>query len=177
MRSSRSGGGWLEKDTKTHASRRIALDGETLRVLAEQRAFADELARLAVLHARKIATSLASSLTVCVRSCDICHSAIRTSTGYSRSDADSISRFSSFCCHPAYILRCLGSDGCRRLGHSNASMTLQVYSHLLQRLTGSGRTYWFARSNASTKRSPKPRPRSQTPVRLDSRCWRDDSAN
>ena len=44
-----SGGGWLQKDTKTHASRRIALDGETLRVLAEQRAYADELARVAEL--------------------------------------------------------------------------------------------------------------------------------
>ena len=41
------GGGWLEKDTKTHASRRIALDGETLRVLGEHQTYADELARVA----------------------------------------------------------------------------------------------------------------------------------
>ncbi|MGH9184354.1 MAG: hypothetical protein ACRD0U_00825 [Acidimicrobiales bacterium] len=38
------GGGWLEKDTKTHQSRCIALDAATLAVLQDHRARLDERA-------------------------------------------------------------------------------------------------------------------------------------
>ena len=40
----RDGGGWLEKDTKTHQSRRIALDPATIAMLERHRASADDLA-------------------------------------------------------------------------------------------------------------------------------------
>jgi len=155
------GGGWLEKDTKTHASRRIALDGETLRVLAEQRAFADELARLAGLACTE--DSYVFSLepdglrpllpTFVTRRFEL----VRATLGLTQI------RFHDFRHFAATRLISSGVSVrtvAGRLGHSNASMTLQVYSHFVAatdreaaELIGS------LVSNASTKRSPKPRPR------------------
>ena len=158
------GGGWLEKDTKTHASRRIALDGESLRVLAEQRAYADELARMAGLSLMH--ESYVFSLepdgqrpflpTYVTRRFEL----VRTNLGLTQIRLHDFRHFAATRLISSGVsVRTVAG----RLGHSNASMTLQVYSHFVEatdreaaELIGS------LVSNASPKRSTKPRPLKRT---------------
>jgi integrase len=157
------GGGWFEKDTKTHASRRIALDGETLRVLAEQRAYADELARVAglTLAGESYVFSLEPDgqrlllPTYVTRRFEL----VRANLGLTQIRLHDFRHFAATRLISSGVsVRTVAG----RLGHSNASMTLQVYSHFVEatdreaaELIGS------LVSNASTKRSTKPRPRKR----------------
>jgi integrase len=155
------GGGWLEKDTKTHASRRIAIDAETMKVLAEQRAYAEELAHLADLSLTD--ESFAFSLepdgqrpllpTFVTRRFEL----VRANLGLTQIRLHDFRHFAA--------TRLISSGVSARtvagrLGHSNASTTLQVYSHFVEaadqeaaELIGS------IVSTKKTKRSTKVRPR------------------
>jgi len=112
------------------------------------------------LHSRTKVTSLASNLTVSVRSCPRTSHGGSISKGQTRSDADSTSRFSSFCSHRLISSGVSVRTVAGRLGHSDASMTFQVYSHFVAatdreaaELIGS-----FV-SSALTKRSAKRPPK------------------
>jgi integrase len=155
------GGGWLEKGTKTHASRRIALDSETLRVLAEQQTYADEFARVAGLaltdggYIFSLEPDGQRPLlpTYVTRRFEL----VRGNLGLTQIRLHDLRHFAATRLISSGIsVRTVAG----RLGHSNASMTLQVYSHFVEatdreaaELIGS------LVSNASTKQSTKPRPR------------------
>ncbi|NNN09446.1 MAG: site-specific integrase [Acidimicrobiaceae bacterium] len=159
------GGGWQEKDTKTHASRRIALDSETLRVLAEQRVYADELARAAELTLMD--ESYVFSLepdgqrpllpTYVTRRFE----RVRGNIGLTQI------RFHDFRHFAATRLISSGVSVrtvAGRLGHSNASMTLQVYSHFVEAADQEAADLIGSLvSNASTNQKTKPRERKKNP--------------
>jgi len=153
------GGGWLEKDTKTHASRRIALDVETLRVLAEQRAYADELARVAELTLMD--ESYVFSLepdgqrpllpTYVTRRFEL----VRANLGLTHIRLHDFRHFAATRLISSGVsVRTVAG----RLGHSNASMTLQVYSHFVEASDReAAEVIGSLVSSTSTQRSTKPR--------------------
>ncbi len=127
------GGGWLEKDTKTHASRRIAIDAETMNVLAEQRSHAEELAQLAELSLTD--ESFVFSLepdgerpllpTFVTRRFEL----VRANLGLTQIRLHDFRHFAATRLISAGVS---ARTVAGRLGHSNASTTLQVYSHFVE---------------------------------------------
>jgi integrase len=126
-------GGWLEKDTKTHQSRRLALDAATLAVLERHRARLDE-------RASKVGTVVARGGFV------FTHAADASSPWLPNHQTH---RFAKLCrqiglggvrlhdLRHMHATQLLGASiGVRtvagRLGHANAATTLGVYAHLLQ---------------------------------------------
>lgn len=126
-------GGLVEKDTKTHAARRIALDPGTLAVLAEQRTAAQERAKAA--DAELVPTAYMFSAEPDGR----IPWTPTTVTKWFRSACDAVGiehvRLHDLRHFAATRLLAAGvpvRTVSGRLGHANAATTLTVYAHFLE---------------------------------------------
>jgi integrase len=127
------GGGVIEKDTKTHASRRIKLDQDTLDVLEAQRRLAHERASV-------IGIEVDADAYVFSREPDGStpwrpdrvtkeFAAIRDSLGYLDVRLHDLRHFvATRLIAEGVAVRTVSG----RLGHANASTTLSVYSHFIE---------------------------------------------
>ncbi len=126
-------GGVSEKDTKTHAARRIALDAGTLVVIAEQRALADRLAEAAELELSDDAYVFSPEPGGGVpwNPSTITHrfQRVRTSLDLGSVRLHDLRHFAATRLIAAGVpVRTVSG----RLGHANPSTTLTVYSHFLE---------------------------------------------
>jgi integrase len=126
-------GGLKEKDTKTHADRRIALDKETLEVFESQRAIATD-------RAKQVGMKIAANAYVFSREPDCLvpwtpgnvtnqFQAIRDSLGFTNMRLHDLRHFAATRLMAAGIpVRTVSG----RLGHANPSTTLSVYTHFVE---------------------------------------------
>ncbi len=126
-------GGVSEKDTKTHAARRIALDAGTLAVIAEQRALADRLAEAAELELSDDAYVFSPEPGGGVpwNPSTITHrfQRVRKSLDLGTVRLHDLRHFAATRLIAAGVpVRTVSG----RLGHANPSTTLTVYSHFLE---------------------------------------------
>jgi integrase len=128
-----SGGGLLEKDTKTHASRRIALDEHTLLVLESQRALVDERAAFfdvevledAFIFSREPDGSAPWTPDSATRS----FMKIRDELGFDNIRLHDLRHFAATRLIAGGVpVRTVSG----RLGHANPATTLSVYSHFVE---------------------------------------------
>lgn len=126
-------GGLVEKDTKNHAARRIALDAGTLSVLADQRRAAEERA-----DAAEVVLPEAGYVFSAEPDCSIPWTPT-TTTKWFQSARDALG-FENVRLHDLRhfaATRLLGAGVpvrtvSGRLGHANAATTLTVYAHFLE---------------------------------------------
>jgi integrase len=126
-------GGLKEKDTKTHADRRIALDSETLEVFEAQRAIATD-------RANQVGMKIATNAYVFSREPDCLvpwtpgnvtnqFQAIRNQLGFDKMRLHDLRHFAATRLMAAGIpVRTVSG----RLGHANPSTTLSVYAHFVE---------------------------------------------
>jgi integrase len=128
-----SGGGILEKDTKTHASRRIALDEHTLLVLESQRALIEERATFfgveviedAFIFSREPDGSAPWTPDSATRS----FMKIRDELGFDNIRLHDMRHFAATRLIAGGVpIRTVSG----RLGHANPATTLSVYSHFVE---------------------------------------------
>lgn len=126
------GGGWIEKDTKTHQSRRIALDPATVAVLEHHRASLDELA--AALGLERAPGGFVFSESVGVHPWLPNHQTQRFKALCRRLGIEGVRLHDLRHMHATQLL---GANidvrtVAGRLGHANAATTLGVYAQFLQ---------------------------------------------
>jgi integrase len=126
-------GGLIEKDTKTHAARRIALDPATLAVLAEQRDQANARASVAGVDlptsAYVFSTEPDGSIPWTPTTVTKWFQATREALGIENVRLHDLRHFAATRLLAAGVpVRTVSG----RLGHANAATTLTVYAHFLE---------------------------------------------
>ena len=126
-------GGLLEKDTKTHAIRRIALDSRTLDVLAQQRGAIDELAaqvEVALAPTSYVFThDPAGAVPWTPDYVTKNFQRLRSSLGLERVRLHDLRHFAATSLLAAGVpVRTVAG----RLGHANAATTLGIYAHFVE---------------------------------------------
>lgn len=127
------GGGWAEKGTKTHAERRVALDDTALAVLRRHRTWVNDLA--AELGVPKPADAFMFSLSpsgIAPLMPDHVSKATTRAASWARVGHLHLHQLRHFA---ATQLIAAGLDPVTvagRLGHADASVTMNVYSHALE---------------------------------------------
>jgi integrase len=126
-------GGLFEKDTKTHAIRRIALDQQTLAVLAEHRSAAEKLASgsrgRATGHGYVFTFDPAGSVAWTPDYATKTFQQVRTTAKMPSVRLHDLRHFAATRLLAAGIpVRTVSG----RLGHANAATTLGVYAHFIQ---------------------------------------------
>jgi integrase len=127
------GGGMFEKDTKTHAMRRIALDGETLAVLEDQRGVVEVRAAIADLDigedAYVFSREIDGSTPWRPDSVGKRFREIRDGLGLTNVRLHDLRHFAATRLIAAGVpVRTVSG----RLGHADPSTTLMVYSHFVE---------------------------------------------
>ena len=126
-------GGLLEKDTKTHASRRIALDPGTIAVLIKQRAAAEQRAAAAEVELPASAFVFSAEpdggIPWTPTTVTKWFQASRDALGYEKVRLHDLRHFAATRLLAAGVpVRTVSG----RLGHANAATTLTVYAHFLE---------------------------------------------
>lgn len=126
-------GGLFEKDTKTHAIRRIALDDQTLAVLTEHRRTADELARRAEVpltdDAYLFTFDRGGAVPWTPDHVTKSFQRLRASLGLDTVRLHDLRHFAATSLLAAGVpVRTVSG----RLGHANAATTLGVYAHFVE---------------------------------------------
>ena len=126
-------GGVFEKETKTHSSRRIALDEGSLEVIEAQRQLAQERAAAADIgldnHAFVFSRDLSGAIPWRPDQVTKGFAVIRDSLGYRGVRLHDLRHFAATRLIAAGVpVRTVSG----RLGHANPSTTLMVYSHFLE---------------------------------------------
>ncbi len=126
-------GGLAEKDTKTHAARRIALDSRSVDVLAAQRELAEERAATAEVELTESAyvfsTDPAGARPWSPGHVSKSFQAVRSTLGLDSIRLHDLRHFAATRLLAAGVpVRTVSG----RLGHANAATTLSVYAHFLE---------------------------------------------
>jgi integrase len=153
-------GGLVEKDTKSHAIRRIALDEQTLGVLAERRHQSERLAAEAGVsitpNSYMFTLDPAGAVPFTPDHATKTFQRLRTQVGLDRARLHDLRHFAATRLLAAGVpVRTVSG----RLGHANAGTTLGVYAHFVE---ASDRT---AADTLGTLLSPPDKPKTSRPGR------------